>query len=232
MKPRIGLLGGTFDPVHHGHLQIAEIARDFCNLQEVWFIPTAVPPHKNFKAVAGFNHRADMIQLALAGRPDFRLSTIEASLPEPSYTIDTLRYFQTHTTIATDFFFIIGADAFLEITTWKLYRQVLQAAHLVVFDRPGCNSGDVKDLIHKLGYEPDDSPQCWYHPSLQKKIFLPPMAVSRFCAVLGARDTELSLAGVDISSSLIRQNIKDHLSVEGVVPAAVLEYIHTHGLYA
>ena len=154
-----------------------------------------------------------MIQLALDGRSDFRLSTIEASLPEPSYTIDTLRYLHTHTSLATDFFFIIGADAFLDITTWKSYQQVLQNTHLVVLDRVGCASPEVKELIERLGYEPEDPPQAWYHPSLQKKIFSPAMSIS------------------DISSSRIRHAIKGNMSVEGVVPAAVLDYIQTHGLY-
>lgn len=113
MNQRVGLLGGTFDPIHNGHLQIAEIAKNFCDLREVMFIPAAVPPHKNGKAVASFNHRANMIQLALDGRPELKLSTIEASLPEPSYTIDTLRYLDSHTTVATDFFSLSARMHFL-----------------------------------------------------------------------------------------------------------------------
>lgn len=213
----MGLLGGTFDPVHNGHLQIAEIAKNFCGLQEVLFIPAAVPPHKKDKAVASFKHRARMIELALAGRPDFRLSTIEASLSVPSYTIDTLRYLQSHAPITTDFFFIIGADAFLDISSWKLYREVLRAAHLVVLDRAGCASCEVQDLIKRLGYEADDFPHSWHHPSLQKKIFSPFFPA-----------TSIS----DISSSCIRQKIRDNMAVPGVMPAAVLEYIQAHALYA
>lgn len=212
----MGLLGGTFDPVHNGHLHIAEIAKTFCGLQEVLFIPAAVPPHKKDKAVASFKHRARMIELALAGRPDFRMSTIEASLPVPSYTIDTLRYLLGHADIPTDFFFIIGADAFLDISTWKLYREVLHAAHLVILDRAGSASCEVADLLKRLGYKPDDSTQSWYHPSLQKNIFVPffPPTSNNF-----------------ISSSRIRQDIKENVPVQGVVPAAVLEYIQTQGLY-
>ncbi len=216
MNQRVGLLGGTFDPIHNGHLQIAEIAKNFCDLQEIMFIPAAVPPHKSCKAVASFNHRANMIQLALAGRPEFKLSTIEANLPEPSYTIDTLRYLNSHTVIATDFFFIIGADAFLDISTWKLYRQVLEATHLVVLARTGSASCKVKDLIKTLGYKPDDSFQIWSHPSFQKKIYSPLFP---------------SMSLVDISSSHIRQSIKANMPVEEVVPPDTLEYIHRHGLY-
>jgi nicotinate-nucleotide adenylyltransferase len=213
LNPRIGLLGGTFDPVHNGHLQIAEIAKDFCDLQEVWFIPTAVPPHKNLQAIASFSHRVHMIQLALTGRPDFNLSTIEASLPEPSYTIDTLQYLHAHTGSAMDFFFIIGADAFLDITTWKSYRHVLQATHFVILNRTGYDSTKVRELIKGLGYEPDDSAQIWYHASFQKKIFFPAIPI------------------VDISSSDIRQGIKENKLTTWAVPPAVLAYIHTHRLY-
>ncbi len=216
MNPRVGLLGGTFDPVHNGHLQIAEIAQDFCDLEEVRFIPTAVPPHKNLQALASFSHRAHMIQLALAGKPDFKLSTIEASLPEPSYTIDTLQYFHTHAGCTTDFFFIIGADAFLDITTWKSYRDVLQAAHFVVLDRAGYDSSEVKELIKMLGYEPDESSQIWYHSSFQKKIFFPLFP---------------TMSIVNISSSDIRQGIKEKRLAAWAVPVAVLDYIQTHSLY-
>jgi len=216
---RIGLLGGTFDPVHNGHLQMAEIARDLCHLQEVWFIPASVPPHKNQKAVAGFGHRAGMIQLAIAGRPGFRLSTIEAGLPEPSYTIDTLRYLQAQVmapSAVVDFFFIIGADAFLDITSWKLSAHVLQAVHFVVLGRSGCASHEVTALIQRLGYEPDALVGGWSHPLSRKKIFF-------LCS------PEIAIA--NISSSVIRQKIKAGISVDTFVSAPVLEYIQVHGLY-
>jgi len=216
---RIGLLGGTFDPVHNGHLQMAEIARGLCHLQEVWFIPASMPPHKNQHAVAGFGHRAEMIQLAIAGRTGFRLSTIEAGLPEPSYTIDTLRYLHANVVqpaAAADFFFIIGADAFLDITSWKSSRSVLEAVHFVVLGRSGCASDEVTALIDRLGYKPDDPLGGWSHPSFQKKIFF-------FCY------PEISI--IDISSSVIRQKIKDDMPVDKFVPSPVLKYIQCHGLY-
>ena len=213
MNPRVGLLGGTFDPIHNGHIQLAEIACDFCDLQEIRFIPAAVPPHKKLQAIASFNHRARMIQLALADRTDFKLSTIEASLPEPSYTIDTLHYFHSHTKNTTDFFFIIGADAFLDITTWKSYQHVLQATHFVILNRAGYDTSKVKELIKRLGYEPDDSSQIWQHSSIFKKIFFPATPI------------------MNISSSDIRQDIKENKPVATAVPTAVLHYIQTHNLY-
>jgi len=115
-----------------------------------------------------------------------------------------------------DFFFIIGADAFLEIGTWKSHQQVLQAVHFVVLGRSGCVPGEVVALIERLGYEPDDLAGCWSHPFFQKKIFF-------------FYYPKISIA--DISSSDIRQKIKGHISVRNLAPASVLKYIKTHDLY-
>jgi nicotinate-nucleotide adenylyltransferase len=217
LNRRIGLLGGTFDPVHNGHLQMAEIAQGLCGLQEVWFIPAAVPPHKNLQVIAGFNHRVHMIQLALIGRPAFKLSTIEASLPEPSYTIDTLQRFHIDAGSNTDFFFIIGVDAFLDIMTWKSYRQVLQSTHFVILERAGYDPVEVQEVIKNIGYISDDSSLVWCHPTFLKKIFFP---------------SSLMTAIVDISSSDIRQGIKNKTPTTLAVPTAVLDYIQKHHLYA
>ena len=220
MSLRVGLLGGTFDPVHNAHLQIAEAAKGLCDLDEVIFIPAAVPPHKNSRDITPFSHRANMIQLAIEGRPYLKLSLIESHLPAPSYTIDTLRYFHATLSRDTELFFIIGTDAFLDVTTWKSYRQVLSAVNFVILGRAGCSGQDAERIIKGLGYERGDSSRellpCWYHPSFQKKIFFP-------CSPL------MSIS--DISSSRIRQDIKANLSVAGAMPAAVLEYIQTHCLY-
>jgi nicotinate-nucleotide adenylyltransferase len=215
---RIGLLGGTFDPVHLGHLQLAGIARDVCHLEEVWFVPASIPPHKNQQVLADFQQRAEMIELAIADDPHFRLSTIEAALPGPSYTIDTLRHLQTQgaASAAMDFFFIIGADAFLEISTWKSYQQLLRTVHFLVLGRSGCVPTEVVALVERLGYEPDDPAGGWFHPSFHKKIFF-------------LHSPEISIA--DISSSDIRQRIKARLPVENLVPASVLAYMKAHGLY-
>jgi nicotinate-nucleotide adenylyltransferase len=216
LNRRIGLLGGTFDPVHKGHLQMAEIAQGLCGLQEVWFVPAAVPPHKNLQAIADFSHRVHMIQLALIGRPAFKLSTIEDSLPEPSYTIDTLKRFQIDAGSNTDFYFIIGVDAFFDIITWKSYRQVLQAAHFVILERVGYEPLLVRELIKRLDYISDGSSWVWSHPSFLKKIFFPSF---------------LATPIVDISSSDIRQSIKNKTPAISALSAAVLDYIQRHRLY-
>jgi nicotinate-nucleotide adenylyltransferase len=215
---RIGLLGGTFDPVHHGHLQLARIARDVCHLEEVWFVPASIPPHKNQQVLADFKQRADMIELAIADDPGFRLSTIEAALPGPSYTIDTLRHLQAQLAdpAAVDFFFIIGADAFLEITAWKSHQQLLRTVHFLVLGRSGCVPTEVVALVERLGYKPDDPAGSWSHPLFHKKIFF-------YCS------PRISIA--DISSSDIRQKISTRISVENLVPASVLAYMKAHDLY-
>jgi nicotinate-nucleotide adenylyltransferase len=215
---RIGLLGGTFDPVHLGHLQLARIARDICHLDEVWFVPASIPPHKNQQVLADFPQRAEMIQLAIGDDPGFRLSTVEAARPGPSYTIDTLRhlYAQMVDPAAVDFFFIIGADAFLEITSWKSHQQLLQTVHFLVLGRSGCVPTEVVALVERLGYEPDDPAGGWSHPSFHKKIFFLP-------------SPEISIA--DISSSDIRQRITARLPVENLVPTSVLAYMKAHDLY-
>ncbi len=219
MTLRVGLLGGTFDPVHNAHLQIAEAARILCGLNEVIFIPAFVPPHKNSHDITPFSDRANMIQLAIGGRPGLKLSTIEANLPAPSYTIDTLRYFQAENHDA-ELYFIIGSDAFLDVTTWKAYRQVLAAVHFIILGRAGCDGRYTEELIKGLGYKQEESSQqslrhC-YHPSFDKKVLIS-------CAP--------SFKISDVSSSQIRQDIRDNLSVTGAIPAPVLDYIRKHRLY-
>lgn len=213
---RIGLFGGSFDPIHNGHLHIAKCALIYCHLDEVVFIPTAAPPHKNPQAVSSFRHRVAMIQLAIADHAHFTLSTIESCLSKPSYTVDTLRYFQDQLSAAsTDFFFIIGADAFLEIGTWKSYRQVVSLTNFVVCDRTGVAAGTMHDCLDGLGYRPDgESVQSWTHPLWRTQIFLMKQTL------------------VDTSSSYIRQSLKDKGSALSLMPVAVLAYIQSHGLYA
>jgi nicotinate-nucleotide adenylyltransferase len=216
---RVGLLGGTFDPVHNAHLQIAEAARSLCGLDEVIFIPAFVPPHKSSHDITPFSDRANMIQLAINGRSGLKLSTIESHLPAPSYTIDTLRHFQSVNHDA-ELYFIIGSDAFLDVTTWKAYRQVLAAVHFIILGRAGCDGRYTEELIKGLGYKQEESSPVslrhWYHPSFAKKIFFPCVPSPLIS---------------DVSSSQIRQDIRDNLSVTEAIPGPVLDYICKYRLY-
>ena len=135
---RIGLLGGTFDPIHIGHLETASAARRTLQLDCVHVLPSNVPPHRALQPVASSHHRFAMTALAVNGIDGLRTSDIELSTPGPSYTADTLARFSRATGLAaSQIFFITGADAFAEIETWHRYPDVLDLANFIVVSRPG-----------------------------------------------------------------------------------------------
>jgi nicotinate-nucleotide adenylyltransferase len=133
---KVGVLGGTFDPLHFGHLRAAEVARDELTLETVLFVPAANPPHKPGDAVTNVSARVSMLELALADEEGFELSRVEIARDGPSYTIETLG--ELHANNPTDeFWFITGSDAFLEIRTWKDWEALLERYAFVVHERPG-----------------------------------------------------------------------------------------------
>ena len=133
---KIGLMGGTFNPVHLAHLRIAEEARDLCGLDKVVFIPAADPPHKPLAGDVPFRQRYEMVRLAIAGNPAFELSDIEGQRPGKSYSIDTIAAFRREHP-EDQLFFIIGSDSFLEIGLWHRYVEIFQSCSLIVVERPG-----------------------------------------------------------------------------------------------
>ena len=134
---RVGLLGGTFNPVHAGHLSIAREALVLFDLDAVWFIPCAVPPHKPVGNLAANEDRLAMLQLAIAGEPRFAALSLEFERPGKSYTVDTLRALQAlHP--GTGFVFIIGADTLPELHTWHKPLELLSLVRIVTLARPGC----------------------------------------------------------------------------------------------
>jgi len=135
-RPRIGLLGGTFNPVHDGHLSIAREALRLFELDEVWFIPCAIPPHKPAGNLAPNEDRLAMLRLAIAGEPRFKALPLEFERPGKSYTADTLRLLRERHP-ETDFLFIIGADTLPELHTWHQPLEVLALARVVTLARPG-----------------------------------------------------------------------------------------------
>ncbi len=132
----IGILGGTFDPVHFGHLRLALEAKEALALQEVRFIPVAAPPHRA-PPVATFEARCTMLKLALADTPGFVLDAIEATLPAPSYTVQTLTALRASLGADPPLALLMGADAFADLTSWHQWKRLLELAHLVVATRPG-----------------------------------------------------------------------------------------------
>lgn len=212
---RVGLFGGTFDPVHLGHLQLALLAQKLYQLETVFFIPAAVPPHKNSAAVAGFHHRVEMLRLALNQQDGLALSTVEGDLPKPSYTIDTLRSLLASSPGA-DCFFLVGSDSFLTIPSWKSWRTLLQLTNFVVFVRDFSHVTGIHELLRQLGYVTKDDCVSWFHPLSCFQIYTPQI---------------LSGSILDISSTRLRHMSEWGLSTEDYLHPDVYAYIREHSLY-
>ncbi len=210
---RIGLLGGTFNPIHYGHLHIAEAVMKDCALEQIWFIPTCRPPHKPLAAEVSFADRRTMVELALQGHPRFRVCDIEGRRGGASYSVETLeqlhRQFPQH-----EFFFIMGADSFQEISLWKNYPRLFDFAHIVVTARPGF-AGSLEECL------PVAIADRFCYDSESKKL----LCDTGFSLILVAHTC------LPISSTAVRRQIALHLDVSSVLPAAVIEYIQVHGLY-
>jgi nicotinate-nucleotide adenylyltransferase len=208
---KIGLLGGTFDPIHYGHLQLAESALVECKLDKVVFIPSAQPPHKNGAVITSFRHRLAMLTLAGQGINGFECNAIEGELAKPSYTIDTLRELLKHYKSDCQLYFMIGTDAFLDILTWKSPQKLLHSVNFILSRRKGYKGAQLSDLLKKLGYTSSDG--SWYGNDGKKDIYI------------------LEKIPEDISSSEIRTKIRQGESVQGLLPKLVIEYIQKHKLY-
>ena len=152
-KKRVGILGGTFDPIHVGHLMTAEAVRDEYHLDKVIFIPAAVPPHKQNQDVTEAMHRYVMTVLATCSNPNFEVSDIEMNRTGPSYTIDTIRELLERFGEDTEFYFITGADAIQEIHTWDRIEELLEMCHFIGASRQGClpDVNQIKASFGELG---------------------------------------------------------------------------------
>ena len=137
MKRRIGVLGGTFDPIHYGHLVAAQEAHDQLALERVLFVPAGHPPHKPNRAMPPAHHRLRMVELAIAADPRFALSRVDVGRPGPSYTVDTLTLLRAEWGPETAFFFLIGSDSLAELPTWRQPRRIIELCELAVLPRPG-----------------------------------------------------------------------------------------------
>ena len=134
---RVGVLGGTFDPIHHGHLVAAQEALHALALDTVLIVPAGNPPHKPERPISAAHHRLAMVSLAIAGRPGFELSRVDVDRPGPHFTLDTLTILRERLGAATRFFFIVGADSLAELTTWRRPEGIVALADLAVVERPG-----------------------------------------------------------------------------------------------
>lgn len=211
---KLGILGGTFNPIHYGHLRIAEEVRQEFGLERVLFMPAATPPHKALAGELPYGERAAMVALAIQGNPAFSLCDIEGRRGGTSWLIDTLRQLKEQYP-ADDLHFIMGSDSFADIGRWREYGEYFSLVSLVVAERPGMSTRQLAaalpaDLGALLAW--DETGRCLTHP--------------RGTSVSFYRGTLL-----EISSSAIRRLVASGRSISYLVPDPVARFIHEKGLY-
>jgi nicotinate-nucleotide adenylyltransferase len=209
-RARIGILGGTFDPVHLGHVETALAAQRALHLDRVLLLPSGAPPHRTQQPSVSRFHRFAMVALAVTGQPSLQASDLESGEAGPSYTYETLARLQADGLKPSQIFFITGADAFAEIATWSRYPLVLDMATFVVVSRPGSPAGGLRGTM----------------PALANRMRLDAPPPGQIAIVLVDAPTP------DVSSTEIRRRLEAGGSLEGLVPPAVATYIDQHGLYS
>ena len=142
----VGVLGGTFDPIHRGHLIVAEEVRSRLELDEILFVPAGQPWLKEDRPISLAIHRVEMVRLAISPNPRFKLSTLEVERPGPSYSVDTMDALRNQLGIETRLFFLLGGDALSELPQWKEPSRLIQVCHLVAFSRPGSTPPPLRSL--------------------------------------------------------------------------------------
>lgn len=215
---RLGLLGGTFDPIHCGHLEVARAARETLRLDHVLFLPSRLPPHRTRAPRASGCHRFAMLALAVLDQPGFLASDIELSRSGPSYSVDTLTTMHARGWRPAQLFFITGMDAFAEIETWRDYPALLDYAHFVVVARPGHSADALRERLPALAPRFVDAA---VGPVEDRHLTQPNTAIVLIHA-----------ATPDVSSTDIRRRLQSGESLRGHVPDAVERYIEQHRLYA
>lgn len=216
MKPQpIGILGGTFDPIHYGHLRLAEEMLELAGLQQIRFIPTGNPPHRDRPKVSAA-HRSAMVQLAINDQPAFVLDEREVRRTEKCFTVDTLRELRTELGDAQPICLLMGGDAFLQLHTWHEWEQLFCLAHIVVGFRPGFT---LDKRIHNATQEL----RLQYQNRLCTVDYLSQQAFGGIA--------ELAIPKLEISATLIRARVSDKRSIRYLLPATVANYIYQHHLY-
>jgi nicotinate-nucleotide adenylyltransferase len=215
-KERIGIFGGTFNPIHLGHVRAALAVQTKFSLDKVLLIPSHIPPHKGSPDIVSPFHRLQMVELAAKLYPLFLASSIEIDAKGKSYSVHTLSKLKKQFPESA-IFFILGIDAFLEIDTWREYKKLLDQCHFIVISRPGYNIEDAKNILGGLYIDriiQDFEPVIIEEAIAQKhKIFL------------------LPIPALDIASKEIRRKVKSGESIAGLVTEPVREYIELHNLY-
>ncbi len=197
---KIGVLGGTFDPIHNGHIKIAEETRAQLMLAEVLFVPAGQPWLKGSSPITAAEHRVQMVRLAISEYPYFKLSTIEIDRSGPTYTVDTLAELHAQLGSGKELYFIIGMDSLAELPRWREPSRLIELCCLVAVPRPGYSLPDMGVLEKAI-------------PGLSQRLVI------------------LDKPEVDISATEIRKRVAQGLSIHGLVPEPVEEYIKEHRLY-
>ena len=202
-KIKIGILGGTFDPIHMGHLIVAEDIRQKMGLREVLFIPAGRPWLKiqEGKPVSPAEHRLAMVRLAIASNPCFKVSTIEIDRPGLSYSIDTVLELKAKLGAGDEIYFIVGPDALAEFPQWKDSARLVEICQVVGIGRPGHTQADLRKLGRSV-------------PGAAKRIMF------------------INVPQIDISASEIRKRVARRFSIRYLVPDAVADYIARRRLYS
>jgi len=219
MASRVGIYGGSFNPVHFGHLRCALEVRERANLDRVKLVPARMPPHKNAAGIAPAEHRVTMLEAAITGESGLEVDPLELDREGPSYTIDTLRELRRRTPNLSHAL-ILGFDSFCDLPTWKDFREILAEVDLLITSRPpdtvaaGRNEAAFGKLPVAVSREfcYDEAIRCYTHQSGRRLEFIP-------------------VTPIDISASAIRETIAAGGSGRFLMPEASLEYLHQHGLY-
>ena len=212
----IGILGGTFDPIHHGHLRLALEAMEQCDLQQVRLIPSGTPPHRAAPKTPAAQRLA-MVQMAVQAHPKLVLDACEVHRTDPCYTVDTLAALREQFGAAQPLCLLLGSDAFLHLHTWYAWQRLFELAHIVVMQRPGKPLGNA--MLHA-----DAALQAAYQARLAPS---PQLLHEAAQGVIVALDMPL----LEISATDIRHRCRTQRDLRYLVPDAVAQHIHLHNLY-
>jgi nicotinate-nucleotide adenylyltransferase len=212
----IGILGGTFDPIHFGHLRLAEEMLELAGLSQIHFIPTGTPPHRGSPQVPA-QQRSAMVQLAIADQPAFVLDEREVRRDRLCYTVDTLSELRAEFGATQPLCLLIGGDAFLQLHTWHEWERLFELAHIIIGYRPGYTLDERIEIA----------------PEVLRKHYR-----ERLCAVEAMAHApcggvaELAIPKLEISATDIRRRVAEGRTIRYLLPNAVADYIHQHHLYS
>ena len=215
IKP-IGILGGTFDPIHNGHLRLAQEALEQCDLTEVRFVPSGVPPHRDVPC-AEAAHRLNMVRLAVEGNHAFVLDEREIHRTDPCYSVDTLRSLRLELGAEQSLCLLLGGDAFLSLHTWHNWKSLFELAHVVVIQRPGIPLGNA---ITQAASDLQQQYIARLAPAPRR------LHESPFGSIV-----VLDMPLLDISATTIRKRSAEKKSTHYLQPETVVRYIQSHNLY-